>query len=80
MEGFSCWLLFSFSDLSGVTSNFLDYVNCLEEKELENLLKSMVKGNVYLVDNQNFEIKLNYLREHYYSDARAELYKILGGY
>lgn len=70
----------NFSYLSGVTSNFPDCVDYLEEKGLENPLKSLVKDNVYLVDNQNLEIKLNYLREHYYPEARAELYKSLDGY
>lgn len=70
----------NFSYLSGITSNFPDCVHQLEEREVENPLKSLVKENVYLVDNQNLEIKLNYLREHYYPNARAELYKTLDGY
>ena len=47
---------------------------------MSNQMKSLVIDNVYLVDNYNLEIKLNYLREHYYPEARAELYKVLDGY
>lgn len=70
----------NFSYLSGITSNFPDCMHQLEKKDIQNPMRSLVKENVYLVDNQNIEIKLNYLREHYYPNARAELYKTLDGY
>lgn len=70
----------NFSYLSGVTSNFPDVVKHLEEKEITNPLKSLVEENVYLVDNQNLGLKLDYLKEHYYPNVRAELYKTLSGY
>lgn len=70
----------NFSYLSGVTSNFPDCTRQLEERKVSNPMRSLVKENVYLVDNHNLEIKLNYLREHYYPNARAELYKSLDGY
>ena len=44
-------------------------------------MPSLVEEGVYLVDNSyGVEMKLNYLREHYYPDARAELYKEIDGY
>lgn len=66
--------------LSGVTINFPDIVHKLEEKELSLPLPYLVNEHVYLVDNNSLEMKLNFLREHYYPEARAELYKELGGY
>ena len=70
----------NFSYLAGITSNYPDLVKLLENKGVENPLKSLVDDNVYLVDNRYLEIKLNYLREHYYPDARVELYKEVDGY
>lgn len=70
----------NFSYLSGITTNFPDCISQLEARGISNQMKSLVKDNVYLVDNHNLEIKLNYLREHYYPEARAELYKTLDGY
>lgn len=66
--------------LGGVTTNFPDVVSILKEKELENPLKNLVNKNVYLVDNCNIEMELQYLREHYYPDVTAELYKEVEGY
>lgn len=66
--------------LSGITSNFPDVVNNLEERNVEEGVKSLVDKNVYLVDDQHVETKLDYLKEHYYPNARAELYKEIGGY
>lgn len=66
--------------LAGVTSNFPDVVEKLEDKKLENPLKSLVNKNVYLVDNNHIELKINYLRQHYYPNAWAELYKEVDGY
>ena len=65
---------------AGVTSAFPDVVRLLESKNLENSLKSLVREDVYMVDNYNVEMKLNYLREHYYPEARVELYKEIDGY
>lgn len=66
--------------LTGVTTNFPGTDWVLVNKGVENPLPSLVKDNVYLVDNNNLEIKLNYLREHYYPNVRAELYKTTSGY
>lgn len=65
---------------AGVTSNFPDTIESLEKYNVSNPLKSLVNENVYLVDNETLEIKLNYLKEHYYPNARAELYKETDGY
>lgn len=66
--------------LAGVTSNFPDAVEILKERELENPLKSLVNDDVYLIDNDSVDLKVNYLREHYFPKARAELYKEIDGY
>jgi hypothetical protein len=66
--------------LSGVTTNFPDEVKILSENNVINPLRDLVNNNVYLVDNQYLEIKLNYLKEHYYPNARADLYKEVDGY
>lgn len=66
--------------LAGVTSNFPDVVEILKERGLENPLKQLVDDDVYLVDNNNVELKVNYLKEHYFPEARAELYKEIDGY
>jgi hypothetical protein len=66
--------------LGGITTNFPEVNQILEEKEYSNPLKELVDDNVYLVDNKGVDLKLNYLREHYYPEARAELYKEVDGY
>ncbi len=66
--------------LAGVTTNFPDVEERLAEKDLSNPMKSLVKDNVYVVDNSSIEMKLNYLKEHYYPEARVELYKEIDGY
>ena len=70
----------NFEYLGGVITNFPDIVDNLEEKGVENPLKSLVENNVYLVDSTNIDSKVVYLQEHYYPNARAELYKDIGGY
>lgn len=66
--------------LAGVTSNFPDVIKLLEDRELEIPLKQLVNKDVYLIDNYYVELKVNYLREHYFPEARAELYKEIDGY
>lgn len=66
--------------LGGITTNFPEVNRILEEKGYPNQLKELVEDNVYLVDNKGVDLKLNYLREHYYPEARAELYKEVDGY
>ena len=63
-----------------MTTNFPDINNNLEEHEVENPMLSLLEDNVYLVDNSTLMIKLNYIREHYYPNAKAELYKEVAGY
>lgn len=70
----------NFLYLGGITSYYPDTVKILESHGLDNPLKSLVNDNVYVVDSHNIEIKLTYLREHYYPNARAELYKDANGY
>lgn len=66
--------------LAGVTSNFPDMVELCENKNITNPLKSLVDEDVYLIDNNNVELKVNYLREHYFPEVRAKLYKKIDGY
>lgn len=70
----------NFLSLGGVTTNFPDEIKILKENNVENPLRALVNDNVYLVDNQYLEIKLTYLKEHYYPNVRAELYKEIDGY
>lgn len=67
--------------LGGVTANYPSVNHILDERGINPALPSLVEEGVYLVDNSyGVEMKLNYLREHYYPDARAELYKEIDGY
>ena len=66
--------------LAGVTSNFPDIVNVLKDRELENPLKQLVDEEVYLIDNLYVDLKVSYLKEHYFPEARAELCKEIDGY
>ena len=52
--------------LSGITTNFPEVVNKFESERLSNPLKALVKEQVYVVDNYNVDLKLNYLKEHYF--------------
>ena len=70
----------NFLYLGGVMTALPSITALLSENELENPLKSLVKENVYLVDNLSVENKLRYLQEHYYPEARAELCSVEGGY
>lgn len=66
--------------MTGITSNFPEVNKILKDNDIENPMKSLVKNNVYVVDNFYSEDKLIYLREHYYPDARMELYKTVDGF
>lgn len=68
------------SYLAGVTINYPDVLNLLERENVENPIKSLLKDNVYLVDNFFQEEILIYIREHYYPNARKELYKTIDGF
>ena len=70
----------NFLYLGGVTTNFPDVVNILQSRNKSNALASLVDEGVYLVDNQTWEMKLNFLHEHYYPNASVELYKEVDGY
>ena len=70
----------NFLYLGGVTTNFPETNSILKKKGYSNPLKSLVEENVYLIDNNGIDLKVNFLREHYYPNARAELYKEVDGY
>ncbi|MEG2522319.1 MAG: hypothetical protein RSA90_00105 [Lachnospiraceae bacterium] len=66
--------------LAGVTTNYPDVKEKLKMAGYENPLKCLVEENVYVVDNVNYEMKLLYLQEHYYPNAKMKLYKEIDGY
>lgn len=66
--------------LAGITTNFPSVNYILESRGIDNPIKDLVKDNVYLVDNYNLQLKLDYIREHYYPNAKASLYKETDGY
>lgn len=70
----------NFAYFGGVTTNFPDVNNNLEEHGVENPMLSLLEDNVYLIDNSTLMIKLNYIREHFYPNAKAELCKEVAGY
>ena len=67
---------------AGVMTEFPDYNSVLKKNNVDNPMKSLVEDNVYLVDSdeKTLQYKVEYLREHYYPDASAELYKTVDGY
>lgn len=67
---------------AGVMMEFPDYNRILEQKGLENPMKGLVEEDVYIVDSdqKTLQYKINYLREHYFPHAQAELYKEIDGY
>lgn len=66
--------------LGGITTNFPDVNRILKERGYSNQLESLIAENVYLVDNKSVDLKVDFLREHYYPEAKAELYKEIDGY
>lgn len=66
--------------LAGITSNLPSVNYILENRGIKSPLKDLVKDNIYLVDNYNLQLKLDYIREHYYPNVKADLYKEVGGY
>ena len=68
------------SYLTGIASNYPAIENILEQNNVSCPLRDLANGNVYLVDNNSLEMKLGYIKEHYYPNARAELYKEIAGY
>ncbi len=72
----------NYSYLGGVTSGYPDNELLWEKQGIDsaNPYKSLVNDNVYVVDNNFYETKLDYLREHYYPNARRELVDVIDGY
>lgn len=67
---------------AGIMTNFPDYNKVLKENEIESPFKDLVKEQIYIVDSdsQTLNAKVDFLREHYYPEAYAKLYKIVDGY
>lgn len=68
------------SYLGSVTVKFPDELKLLKTENVENPLKSLVNDDIYLIDNFYYEETLKYLQEHYYPEARIELYKTIDGF
>ena len=68
--------------LAGVMTNFPDYNQVLENNGIESPLMDLVKDNVYIIDmgGESIESKVEFLKEHYYPSATAELIKEIDGY
>lgn len=67
---------------AGITTNFPDCNKILQERSIEEPLKDLVQEGVYLIDSKSktLDLKIAFLQEHYYPEARAELYKEINGY
>ncbi len=70
-----------YSYLGGVTSGFPGNTKAWEEHgiDTENPYKSLINDNIYVVDSKNSDIKLAYLQEQYYPNARKELVDTIDG-
>ena len=67
---------------AGIMTNFPDYNKVLKRNKIENPFRDLVKENIYIVDSdhETLDAKVEFLREHYYPEARTELYKEVDGY
>lgn len=68
--------------LAGITTNFPDCNKILQDRSIEDPLKDLVQEDIYLIDSKDktLDLKIAFLQEHYYPEARAELYKEINGY
>lgn len=67
---------------ASIMTNYPECIEILSGYHAEQPLKALANENVYLVDSdtRTLQWKITYLQEHYYPDARAELYKEIDGY
>ena len=67
---------------ASIMTNYPECIKTLSRYHAEQPLKALANDNVYLVDSdtRTLQWKITYLQEHYYPDARAELYKEIDGY
>ena len=68
------------SFFSGVTVNFPLLIDNLSKNGIDNPMKSLADNNVYLIDNIYQEYIFEFIKEHYYPDAKMSLYKNLDGF
>lgn len=66
--------------ITGVAVNHPDILKQLKNRNVENPIKSLLNEDVYLIDNFFHNEMLDYIKEHYYPNARKELYKTLDGF
>lgn len=72
----------NYSYLGGCTMGFPENQKCWEDNEINGLnpYKSFINDNIYIVDNYFIQVKLQYLREHYYPNAKVELVDVIDGF
>ena len=68
------------SYLCGVTVEFPDIKDRMKNYGVENPLQSLTDENVYLIDNYYQEEVFTYIKEHFYPNARMELYDNIDGF
>lgn len=66
--------------LAGISSNHPDINKKLKGAGIDNPMKELVKDNVYLVDNNSIDMKLEFLKQHYYNDVKVTFVKEVEGY
>ncbi|MCP1101257.1 hypothetical protein M2454_000351 [Aequitasia blattaphilus] len=69
----------NFSYFAGITINHPDVNDLLISNDIYNPMKSLIDENVFLVD-ENVELKVEFIKEHYNIDVEAELVKYVEGY
>ncbi len=66
--------------MTGITSGYPEVVKILEKNDISNPMESLVEKDVYVIDNLYIDAKLEYIKKHYYPNARVVLYKEIDGY
>lgn len=76
--GYNQYKNFAYS--AGVMMNHPDMLALYERWGITNPTKDLLLDNVYLIDTDYTDYKLNYLREHYDSNVEVELVDTVEGY
>jgi hypothetical protein len=71
-----------YSYLGGVTTMYPSQIDALSCNGInpDNPYESIINENVYVVDNGDINIKLEYLHKYYYPDAQVELVDTVDGF
>ena len=72
----------NYSYFGGVTTMYPSNLDAWEANGIDpyNPYSSIINDNIYLVDNGDINIKLNYLRTYYYPNAQVELIDEVDGF